>query len=273
MDYKKFWKESFAGFLLKHIILAIIIFVALVWTVLIFTDKYTSHGEVEIIPDLRGYTVKEADVMLAQQGLYTQVIDSVYMRNRTLGAIIDQIPAPNSTVKRNRPVYITINSRTVRKVPLPNLTDVSFRQAAAMLTSVGLNYSQVEFTPSEYKDLVTDVKYRNQSISAGMRIPEGSSVVLVVGNGLGEEGAIVPDLIGLSLEQGRSTAVSATFIIGSINYDVPPSGNESRYVIYRQIPTVGSSLTAGSRIDIYLSKDKSRLNETENNNDSEEEFF
>jgi hypothetical protein len=47
MDFKKFWKESFAGFVLKRILLAITIFVALAWITLLIVDQYTRHGEFE----------------------------------------------------------------------------------------------------------------------------------------------------------------------------------------------------------------------------------
>ena len=122
--------------------------------------------EAEIIPDLKGSYVEEAEVMLAKQGLFPQVIDSVYVRDKKLGTIIEQIPPANSTIKRNRPVYLIINSRQIRQVPLPDVNDVSYRQADAMLKSIGLNVSNVEYTPSEYKDLVIDVKYRGRSITS-----------------------------------------------------------------------------------------------------------
>ena len=97
MDIKKFWKETFGGFVLKNVLIAIVIFVALVWLSLIGVDFYTHHGESEVIPDLRGQYVEEAEVTLAKQGLYPQVIDSVYVRDKKLGTIIDQIPPAKST--------------------------------------------------------------------------------------------------------------------------------------------------------------------------------
>jgi beta-lactam-binding protein with PASTA domain len=278
MDFKKFWKETFGGFVLKNLIIAIVVFVALAWITLIGVDYYTHHGESEIIPDLRGSYVEEAEVMLSKHGLYPQVIDSVYIRGKKLGTIIEQIPPANSTVKRNRPIYLIINSSQVRKVPLPDVNDVSYRQADAMLKSIGLNVASVEYAPSEYKDLVSDVKFNGSSILPGTRIPEGSFLVLVVGSGLGEMGSVVPALKGLDLEEARGEVLEASFIVGAVNYDIQPSGNESSYIIYRQRPAAGSSLPAGSRIDIYLSKDKSRMNETfeEDKNkreESDEQFF
>ncbi len=277
MDFKHFWKETFGGLVLRNVLIAISIFVVLAWAALIGVDYYTHHGEAEIIPDLKGSYVEEAEVMLAKQGLFPQVIDSVYVRDKKLGTIIEQIPPANSTIKRNRPVYLIINSRQIRQVPLPDVNDVSYRQADAMLKSIGLNVSNVEYTPSEYKDLVIDVKYRGRSITSGTRLPEGSLVVLVVGSGLGSSSAEVPSIKGLGLEEARQEILSSSFVVGAVLYDETPSGDEDEYIIYRQRPSAGSSLPTGSRIDIYLSKDKSRMNETfEEDNvqeNSDEQFF
>lgn len=277
MELKKFWKETFGGFVLKNVLIAIGIIIAISWITLISIDFYTHHGESEVIPDLRGSYVEEAQVLLAKKGLYPVVIDSVYVRDKKLGTIIDQIPAPNSAVKTNRPVYIIINSRKVKQVTLPEINDVSYRQADAMLQSVGLSVANVEYAPSEYKDLVSEVKFHGRTILPGTRVPEGSALVLVVGNGLGEASATVPMLKGKGYDQANQEAAAASFIIGAIQYDDDHSGNESEYIIYRQRPAAGTTLPAGSRIDIYLTKDKSRLNEVFEEDkkpaETDEQFF
>lgn len=278
MDLKNFWKNSLGGFILKRLLLAIVIFVALVWVTIALIDVYTHHGESETVPDLRGLYVEEADLLLNNHGLYSVVIDSVFVRDKKLGTIIEQIPAVNSTVKRNRPIYLIINSRQVRQIPVPDVNDVSFRQADAMLKSIGLNVSSVEYSPSEYKDLVIAIKYRGRNISSGMRVPEGSSLVLVVGSGLGGEELPVPGIKGMSLEAGTEEALNGSMVIGAVEYDVEPSGNEDKYVIYRQRPAEGKSVPAGTRIDVWLSKDKSMLNKVFEEDEAvdkqeNEEFF
>ena len=278
MDLKNFWKNSLGGFILKRLLLAIVIFVALVWVTIALIDVYTHHGESETVPDLRGLYVEEADLLLNNHGLYSVVIDSVFVRDKKLGTIIEQIPAVNSTVKRNRPIYLIINSRQVRMIPVPDVNDVSFRQADAMLKSIGLNVSSVEYSPSEYKDLVIAIKYRGPNISSGMRVPEGSSLVLVVGSGLGGEELPVPGIKGMSLEAGTEEALNGSMVIGAVEYDVEPSGNEDKYVIYRQRPAEGKSVPAGTRIDVWLSKDKSMLNKVFEEDEAvdkqeNEEFF
>lgn len=278
MDIKKFWKETFGGFILKNVLIAIGIVVALSWAALISIDYYTHHGETEVIPDLRGMYVEEAEVLLAKKGLYPQVIDSVYVRGKKLGTIIYQTPAANSSVKTNRPIYIIINSRNVHQVALPEISDVSYRQADAMLQSVGLSVANVEYAPSEYKDLVIEIKFHGRSILPGTRVPEGSSLVLVVGSGQGQSGdAAIPALKGMTLDDANAVLESSGFTIGAVEYDVPPSGNEADYIIYRQRPAAGGSLPSGTRIDVYLSTDKSRMDEKfeedKKAEETEEQFF
>jgi beta-lactam-binding protein with PASTA domain len=276
MELKKFWKETIGGFVLKNVLVATAIIVVLATVALFAVDFYTHHGETLVIPDLRGSYVEEAEQILAKKGLYPIVIDSVYVRNKKLGTIIDQIPAPNSTVKSNRPVYIIINSRKVRQVNLPEISDVSYRQADAMLQSVGLSVASVEYAPSEFKDLVIEIKFQGRSILPGTRIPEGSSVILVVGTGTGAVESKVPALKGLKIEDATIKATASSFEIGAVNFDVTPSGNENEYFIYRQIPAAGSALPEGGKINIYLTTKKARLNEVfeeDKKDQTEEQFF
>jgi len=247
------------------------------WITLFCVDFYTHHGEAEVVPDLRGSTVEEAQVILASKGLRVQVIDSVYVRGKKLGTIIEQNPSPNSNIKTNRPIYVKINSRFVRQVTLPELSDVSYRQADAMLQSIGLSVGSVEYAPSEYKDLVIQVKFHGRAVLPGTRIPEGSAVVLVVGSGEGNAEVQVPAIKGMSLEDATQAITTASFVVGAVEYDTTPSGDEAEYIIYRQRPAAGSSLSAGSKINLYLSKDKSRMNEKfeedKKPEESTEQFF
>jgi len=275
MDFKKFWSESLGGFILKRILLATVILVALSWITLYMVDIYTEHGETEKVPDLSGMYMEEVQAMLKNHNLYAQIIDSVYVRNKKLGTVVQQTPAAGSNIKSNRPVYIIINSRQVKQTPLPEISEISYRQADAMLRAVGINVSKVEYAPSEYKDLVIDVKYGGRSISPGFRIPEGSYVTLIVGSGLGGEDILVPSLKGLSMKDAKQETLTASMVIGAIEFDIAPSGNESSYVIYRQHPSAGKLVPAGTRIDIWLSKDRTLLDKNFDEEDTkeEEEFF
>ncbi|MDD4197968.1 MAG: PASTA domain-containing protein [Paludibacter sp.] len=273
MDFKTFWKESLAGFIVKRILLAIVILVTLAWITLILIDQYTHHGESVTVPDLQGLYIEEAQNLLENYDLYTQVIDSVYVKDKALGTIVEQIPPASSSVKKNRSIYLILNKRQVKMVPFPEVNDVSFRQADALIKSLGLKVSGVVHRPSEFKDLVIDVSYNGQHIEAGTRVPEGSAVVLVVGSGVGEEISIIPNLIGKTFTDARNEAFASSFIIGAVNYDTPPVEDEDQYMIYRQTPLAGQKIPDGTRINIWLTKDKDLIERSFNNQFEEEEFF
>ncbi len=277
MNLKSFLKENPLGIIIWQFFLAVIIIVALSWLTLFLIDIYTHHGEVETVPDMKGLYLPEAEEMLANHDLYPVIIDSVYDKNKKHGTIVEQNPAPNSTIKKNRPVYLIINAKQTRQIPVPDVTDLSYRQADALITSTGLKVENVEYRPSEYKNLVIEMKYRGLSIPPGTKIPEGSSIVLVVGSGLGEGTTLVPLLKGMTLEDARAILIADSLITGAIEYDVQPNGDQEEYIIYRQQPSQGKYVPSGTRIDLWLSKDKAllqkELDDSNSQDDTEEEFF
>ena len=101
MNFKTFWKESLAGFIIKRVLLALLIVVVLAWVTLLLLDRYTHHGESVRVPDLQGLFVEEAQSLLANYALYPEVIDSVYVKDKPLGTIVEQVPPANSSVKKS----------------------------------------------------------------------------------------------------------------------------------------------------------------------------
>ena len=270
-------KKSFTSFVVKNILIAIVALFVLAWLALFLVDFYTRHGDTEIMPDVRGMYLEEAQNTLEKHNLTVKIVDSMYIAGKPLGLVIEQTPAAGSTVKPYRDIYLVINSKQMRQIPLPDIIENSYRQADATLNSIGLKVGNVEYQASEYKDLVLAVKYRGNVIVAGTRVPDGSAVTLVVGMGLGVANVAVPAVKGLTLEQARETLLNAGFVIGAVDYDKQPDGNEADYVIYRQKPMAGVFAVQGTNVDIWLSTDKSLLNKTFDENDAEkekgEEFF
>lgn len=251
-----FLNNTLLGYAVKNIFIAGLIMLAMVFLGLFLLNIYTKNGQSETVPELKGLSLEEAIAKIERHNLDYEIIDSVYVRDKKLGSVIEQNPAPSTIVKPGRSIYLIINSKAVRQIPLPDLRDLSLRQAEAMVKSLGINVSNVEYAPSEYKDLVLDVKYNGQSLLAGTKIPEGSSIVLVAGNGIGRlaEG-VVPNLVGMDLNTALSVVSSTSYLTGGIIYDVPPSGNEYEYLVFRQSPAAGDSVASGTIIDIWLSKD------------------
>ncbi|MFZ4455223.1 MAG: PASTA domain-containing protein [Bacteroidales bacterium] len=185
MEVKKTIYQLLQNFYIKNLLWAIGIITILVISLLIWLNFYTLHNESITVPDLRGLSVESAAQILKNKNLRFEVVDSVYIKGKTPGSIVEQIPAPESNVKEFRIVFLSINSVMAKKVPVPDVRDQSSRQAEATLTSVGFEIASVVEVHSEYKDLVVNIIYRGRNVLPGQKIPMGSKLILNIGDGLG----------------------------------------------------------------------------------------
>lgn len=274
MNWKKFWKESNTAFVVKMMLIAAIIVAGIVIGVMYWMDRYTQHGKEVMVPDVVGLYTNEADMILQTDGLHLVVIDSTYSKKVPLGTIVEQNPPADSHVKNGRGIYVVVNAKSVKQIVLPNLQDLSYRQAEAMLRSLGLQVADVEYEPSEYKDLVLDIKKDDKSLPEGSKIAEGSSVVLVVGYGVGTEQVQVPDMAGIKLKDARKILLEHKLILGGINRDEElTEDNEDLFIIYQQSVNAGQYLLEGSRIDVRASTDMEKAATSASGVNDEEDFF
>ena len=107
-------------------------------------NSYTRHGEELVVPDFVG---KNCDSVLQQ---YADVfnfvlLDSIYAKNLPEGSFFQQDPLPNSNVKKGRNLYYIKVSEAPEKVIMPNLRNLSLRQAMVLLKANGLKVSELEF--------------------------------------------------------------------------------------------------------------------------------
>src|SRR3982751_5811319 len=101
-------------------------------------NNYTHHGESITVPDVRGLTEEKLVRFINDKHLRYKIVDSLFEDSKVPGTVIEQDPKPDSKVKENRTIYLTVNSSRPPKVKMPDLADVSFRQAEAILQTFGL---------------------------------------------------------------------------------------------------------------------------------------
>ncbi|REJ84861.1 MAG: PASTA domain-containing protein [Bacteroidetes bacterium] len=239
-------------FLINLAIAATIVGVGM-FTLLRWIDSYTLHGESIEVPDLKGMKTEQLDTFLAAHSLRYQIIDSLYDTSKKPGTVLDQDPAFESRVKKDRTIYITVNSILPPKVKMPDLIDVSHRQAEAILTTYGFKVGSITFEPDLAKNAVIAQRYKGQSIRPGTEIPKGSVIDLVLGDGMGNLDIDVPDLTGLTKTEASFVLRGAGLNIGKVVYD-EENRNQEKAKIYKQEPEAGpnSSIRNGDPVDIYL---------------------
>lgn len=260
MNFRSFWKKSDVAFVLKMILIALAVVIVLGVAALFWLDKYTHHGDEVTVPNVVNSYVEEASILAQSEGLHLQIADTTYNRRFKLGSIVEQKPAPNSRTKRGGSLYVIVNAKQVRQIPLPNLRDISFRQAEATLRSVGLALGNISYMPSEYKNLVLDMCRDGESVEAGTRFPEGTRIDLVVGLGSSTEEVAAPNLLTKTPEQARALLLARKLSLGGVHYDeAETEANRDRFVVYAQSPRPDEYVREGTHVDIYVTTDAAKV--------------
>ncbi len=273
MGKKGIFDKSDLKFIGWNIVLAVVIGIGILVVLIAYLRRYTEHGVEIEVADVRGLVEAEASQILAGQGLAMVVIDSTYSDKVPFGTIVDQDPKPASHAKNGRMVYVTINATTKRQVAMPNLQDMSYRQAETTLRGMGFEVDTVyDYEPSAYRDLVLDVKSNGVSVEPGQKMPVGTRVRLVVGFGRGTEQVEVPNVVGMTLQEARSMLLSHRLTVGAVSYDESPEEDVPQYV-YRQIPAPGEKLLEGETVSLKLSLDIEKAVMGGSTSQSEDEWF
>lgn len=229
---------------------------------------YTNHGEALSLPDFRGLTLEEVEELATEKNLRFEVVDSVYTPRGQPGSVIEQNPPPEFKVKEGRRIFLTIKKTTREKVTLSALRDLSLFQARADIASLGLRVDSLVHKPSEFHDLVLNVRYQGKEVFAGEKIPKGDNLTLVVGK-QADEKAEVPNLITLKLDDARNMALNQAMNLGAVLYDesIRTVQDSLNARVWRQVPAVGSDpVPLGSAIDVYLTVSKVKLDVAEVSN-------
>ncbi|MDR0573917.1 MAG: PASTA domain-containing protein [Tannerella sp.] len=178
-----FFNKIFKSPVYIHLLAILAIACIIIYIVLKSIDSYTNHNQAVYIPDVRGLQVEDAIPFLQQSMLRYVVVDSIYSKEVTPGAIVDLMPEANSKVKKNRIIYITVNAKTEETAPVPEIADISYRQAYALLKARGFRDVEWKYVTGEYRDLTIGVEYGGQMISSGTRVPLTAKLILVISDG------------------------------------------------------------------------------------------
>jgi eukaryotic-like serine/threonine-protein kinase len=229
---------SFFSFLLKkkfyiHLGYAIIVLVILFFLVLKYLDIYTRHGEAYIIPDFSGSTLLEVKDQDFDEIFDFRVTDSVFDNSQLAGTIVLQNPVAGSKVKKGRNVYITTVAILPEMTTVPDLKDLTLRQALTMLRSEGLDIRTLIFEPYLAEDAVTGQYFNEDTLEAGTEIEKNSEIDLVLGRGRNLP-VPLPFLIGLSQKTAAERILLSSFNVGREYFMDEENGGTMR--VYRQEP-------------------------------------
>jgi beta-lactam-binding protein with PASTA domain len=144
----------------------------------------TRHGEFVVVPDLARLSVPEMREVIEEAELRYEVVDSAnFDPEYPRFSIIEQNPPAGNKVKTNRKIYVTVNPSGYKKVTIPDIIQVTQRNATSMLRAVGLDVQRVTYIDELGKDMVYRIRYQGKYINPGEKLPKTSKIELICGNG------------------------------------------------------------------------------------------
>jgi eukaryotic-like serine/threonine-protein kinase len=238
----------------KNLLIAAISIFAFLLIIFYSLNFYTRHGEGLPVPKLKGLSVENAIELLESKGFRYQ-IDSVYLIDKEPGMVVEQDPDPNTNVKINRTIYLTIITRLAPNVNFPDIDGKTFLEARSIINNYGLKLGDTTYTSDVARDVVLSVTFKGRTISVNQQIPKGSRVNMVLGDGMGASEVDIPNLLGLNLNEARLSLLGSSLQLGNVSYEGELIDTLGARII-KQDPAVSDSLSKvsiGSRIDIVLS--------------------
>jgi beta-lactam-binding protein with PASTA domain len=247
------WVNVLAGIVL--IFLFIVIFMlSLNWC--------TQHGKTMTIPAVIGMSYDKAKQLLESKGFDVVIQDSSFYDTIPPLNVLKQFPEAEAVVKRNRTVYLTVNGVVAPTIEMPQLVNLTFRNADATLKQYGLKLGDTSYRIDFAKNSVLDQQYKGETIKAGTKIQMGSTIDLVLGTGVTAYDVAVPDLFGLTVEEGKALMQANGLSFGLIlpaNPDVVDTANA--YIIWQSPPTKTEDgrtnrIHGGQTIDVKVQSQK-----------------
>ncbi len=263
-------------FLIRNIIFATTIIISLVFVINITLGIFTRHGQRLIVPDLEGLSVTQAQDSVKENDLKIIVIDSIFIKGQTPGAILDQNPMPRSTVKQGRKIFVVINAENPRQALIPYVVGYSLRQAKNMIENSGFGIEKIVYRTDDATNNVLGQSYKGQNINkAGqLKATLGTNVTLVVGRNSKSPLPQVPKLVGLTLGEAKSRLWEVGLNVGELREDQTiEEGFENRARVYKQVPNQLSRSDFGASVRLYITDDTKKVKSGEKQSDAEAREF
>jgi beta-lactam-binding protein with PASTA domain len=137
---------------------------------------------------------------------------------------------------------------------MPELKDMTIRQAVTTLKASGIKVRMLRFVPHFAENSVLGHYFEGDTLMSGTEILEGSEIDLVVGLGENREGG-VPYLLGMTRDQAHEALNMASFNVGREHFLEQFNPRHSR--VYRQFPWFNAVMYPGDSVTLYYRSDVS----------------
>ena len=214
----------------------------------IITTEETGATEVEKVsmPDVKGMNVDDARNTLTSLGIMSEV---TYEESDSVaeGVVINTDVSVGAQIQKGSKVTLKASAGT-QGVEVPSVVDLTYDEANTQLVSKGFLVNKTE----SYSETVESGRVISQTPAEGNKAPKGSVITVTVSLGKEDTKIRVPNLIGLSEQDGTVEAIEAGLTVGSVTYIYSDEVGEG--MICYQSYSHGSYVDQGTSIDIKVSQ-------------------
>jgi beta-lactam-binding protein with PASTA domain len=145
---------------------------------------------------------------------------------------------------------------------MPRLIDGSLNNAERVLESYGLIRGELIYEADPARNAVLEQLYNEEPIEEGTLIPKGSTIDLVIGDGVGKVIFEMPDAKGLDVEEAKILILGSNLEVGDIHFIEAPE--EIPGTVISQDPLPGVMVRVGRKVDLWIAA-RSQSTEQPNN--------
>jgi beta-lactam-binding protein with PASTA domain len=263
-------KESSFFDLIKHLGLAIIVLIVLVYGFFnVYLPISTNQGETISVPDLQGMMHYDVAEFLDKRNLRYEIeADSGYSAKYPPLAVLKQFPLANDKVKENRKIYLTLNTKKPPVIKLPSLYGLSIKNAILEFNSLGFLLGTTTYKPASHLNTIMSMSIVGKKYQGGELVAKGSKIDFILADGLGNRHLESPNLEGLDLEEAKTVIFGSGLKFRNAVYKeeddimveaVNSEGEEylkevpmAKGKVFKQKPRAGKQIRIGTEVDIWL---------------------
>ena len=182
----------------------------------IFGNFGDSENGTYVVPDIRGYTVEQAENLPGVKGIFTiEVLGSKPSTQYEPGQIMEQDPAKDHTRKNNLTIKVYLCAEE-QKYYMPNLIGYDSREAKLLLDNMDIELN-VTFKET-YDDQVPAGQVISTTPASDSELKKGNNVLVFVSLGKETKPVTVPSFIGMTLENAIAKAQELGLAVGGTTY-------------------------------------------------------
>ncbi|MGB6518530.1 MAG: PASTA domain-containing protein [Candidatus Cybelea sp.] len=229
--------------------IVLIVFVAVVvWFGRQIYDFILPSAATVTVPSFVGQTLNDANAEIERLKLNSVVVDHQTSDRYPKDVVIMQRPEAGQQVRKGRQVSFIISDGIVARL-IPDLRYQSMREVQLDLSRSHLQLGKVKYARS---DVIPEGHVISQNPPALVSAHEGDVVAVVVSRG-GRANLIVPDFVGLTIDQARALATDAGIKIGQVVWTplgkkAPPHG-----MVARQVPPPKAKIASYDPVALQVS--------------------